>query len=202
MKSQKLGARETEEQGLAGILAPSLKRENSEKDQKPGARETEEQGLAGILAPSPGPRSGAPSEPGAGNPPLGASSGPEHLVSRNERSRCTKCTAASSICYAFLGLQVQRRSPHRPAAPHQVRQRPARAAKPSPFRRSLLIGSAHVPPSRAYIGRLGMCTVKVVPLPGTLSTCTVAWWIISACFTMERPSPVPPTSLERLLSTR
>ena len=46
-------------------------------------------------------------------------SGPDSLFFRNERSRCTKCTAASLI---------------------------------------------------AYIGRLGMRTVKVVPLPGMLST--------------------------------
>ena len=38
-----------------------------------------------------------------------------------------------------------------------ARQRPAHAAKPSP-------------PGSAYIGRLGMRTVKVVPLPGMLST--------------------------------
>ena len=54
-----------------------------------------------------------------GNPPLGVSSGPDSLLSCNERSRCIKCTAASLI---------------------------------------------------AYIGRLGMRTVKVVPLPGMLST--------------------------------
>lgn len=31
-------------------------------------------------------------------------SGPDSLFFRNERSRCTKCTAASSIYYAFFGL--------------------------------------------------------------------------------------------------
>lgn len=41
-------------------------------------------------------------------------------------------------------------------------------AKPSPLRRSLQIGEACA--SRAYIGCLGMRTVKVVPLPGMLST--------------------------------
>ena len=79
-------------------------------------------------------------------------SGPDSLFFRNERSRCTKCTAASSIYYAFLGLQVQRRSPRRPAAP-----RPRGEARTACT-------------SRAYIGRLGMRTVKVVPLPGMLST--------------------------------
>ena len=43
-----------------------------------------------------------------------------------------------------------------------------RPAKPSPLRRSLQIGEARV--SHAYIGRRGMRTVKVVPLPGMLST--------------------------------
>ena len=43
-----------------------------------------------------------------------------------------------------------------PAKPFALRQRPRRPAAPAN--------------SRAYIGRLGMRTVKVVPLPGTLST--------------------------------
>ena len=46
-----------------------------------------------------------------------------------------------------------------------ARQRPAGPAAPSPHRRSLLIGEAC-----AYIGCLGMRTVKVVPLSGMLST--------------------------------
>lgn len=77
-----------------------------------------------------------------------------------------------------------RRSPRRPAAPRKsgnAPRRPAapssgpltpaeptRLAAPSPHRRSLLIGEAYA--SRAYIGCLGMRTVKVVPLPGMLST--------------------------------
>ena len=52
---------------------------------------------------------------------------------------------------------------------HAARQRLASSAKPT------LPGSApqarqRLAKSRAYIGRLGMRTVKVVPLPGTLST--------------------------------
>ena len=115
---------------------------------KTWCKKTEEQGLAGVLAPSLNPQSGAPPNPDTEiwRRRLGP------LFSRNERSRCTKCTAASSLYYAFfLGLQVQR-------------QRPTNAAKPSPARPA--------PPanSHAYIGRRGMCTVKVVPLPGALST--------------------------------
>ena len=56
-----------------------------------------------------------------------------------------------------------------------ARQRPAGPAAPLPHRRSLLIGEARAVRQRltksyAYIGRLGMRTVKVVPLPGMLST--------------------------------
>ena len=151
----------------------------------------------------------------AGHPDLGSWCflRPGTLVFRNERSRCTKCTAASSIYYAFFGAASSkakpappgnaplrsaaprqvRRSPRRPAAPRrpgnalqvrrsprcpaaprrpgnalQVRRSPRCPAAPSPHRRSLLIGEACA--SRAYIGRLGMRTVKVVPSPGMLST--------------------------------
>ena len=63
----------------------------------------------------------------------------------------------------FFGLQVQRRSPHRPAAPHSARQRLAKFGEAHAARQRLA-------KSRGYIGRLGMRTVKVVPLPGMLST--------------------------------
>ena len=42
----------------------------------------------------------------------------------------------------------------------------------------------------------------VVPSPGLLSILIRAWWRIAPCFTMDRPKPVPPVSLEWLLSTR
>ena len=35
-----------------------------------------------------------------------------------------------------------------------------------------------------------------VPFPRALSTSIFASWILAACFTMESPNPVPPTSLE------
>lgn len=123
-------------------------------------------------------RGAAPSpEPDAGNPSLCASSDPDPLFSRNERSRCTKCTAASSLYYAFFGVaslkaapsplvrrpQV-RRSPFRLGSAPFARQRPTNAAKPSPARPAAPANFG------AYIGRRGMRTVKVVPLPGTLST--------------------------------
>lgn len=106
----------------------------------------------------------------AGHPDLGSWCflRPGTLVFRNERSRCTKCTAASSIYYAFFGAASSKAKPTPSGSASQVRQRLAGPAAPSPHRRSLLIGEACA--SCAYIGRLGMRTVKVVPLPGMLST--------------------------------
>ena len=45
-------------------------------------------------------------------------------------------------------------------------------------------------------------TVPATPAPSSLSTVTLASWIRAACLTIDRPSPVPPTSLEWRLSTR
>ena len=64
-----------------------------------------------------------------------------------------------------------------------------------PRKRSLLLRSTR--PSNHSIN----FTVTVVPSSGTLSTVMSAPCRLAACFTMERPSPVPPISLERLLST-
>ena len=49
---------------------------------------------------------------------------------------------------------------------------------------------------------LGNVIVIVVPYFGTLTRWISPLWIAVACFTIESPSPVPPTSLEWLLSTR
>ena len=56
--------------------------------------------------------------------------------------------------------------------------------------------------SRLYSLSFGSVTVMVVPLPKAESTWMVPRWIITACLTMDKPRPVPPTSLDRLLSTR
>ena len=56
--------------------------------------------------------------------------------------------------------------------------------------------------SRLYSLSFGSVTVMVVPLPRVESTWMVPRWIITACLTMDKPRPVPPTSLDRLLSTR
>ena len=52
-KSPRLGAKGTEEQGFAGIRAPSPRRPGVEKVRRLGAKGTKEQGLAGVCAPSP-----------------------------------------------------------------------------------------------------------------------------------------------------
>ena len=48
----------------------------------------------------------------------------------------------------------------------------------------------------------GKVTMMAVPSPGSLSTVRVARWYSALCLTMDRPRPVPPVSLERLLSVR
>ena len=100
---------------------------------------TKEQGFAGSEAPRPKRRSSAPPESDVGDPLRGDSSGPDSLFSRNERSRCTKCTAASFIYYAFFWtISSNRRSLLRwgSALPlvrrPLVRQRPAGPATPTP----------------------------------------------------------------------
>ena len=49
---------------------------------------------------------------------------------------------------------------------------------------------------------MGNVTLIVVPVPGRLETSMPALWSMAACLTMDSPRPVPPTSLEWLLSTR
>ena len=61
-----LGAKGTEEQGLAGFRAPILRRPRGKKPAGLGAKGTEEQGVAGFSAPSPcRPRAKKPAEFGA-----------------------------------------------------------------------------------------------------------------------------------------
>src|SRR5262249_43517452 len=51
-------------------------------------------------------------------------------------------------------------------------------------------------------GPLGRRTVKVVPRPSLLVAATLPCIAWVRCLTMDRPSPVPPISRERALSTR
>ena len=51
-----------------------------------------------------------------------------------------------------------------------------------------------------YCRFLGRTKVIVVPTPGSLSSSTLPLWNSTPCLTMESPSPVPPISLEWLLS--
>jgi hypothetical protein len=50
--------------------------------------------------------------------------------------------------------------------------------------------------------RGGISKRNVLPRPGSLFTVTVPPWSCTMCFTIESPSPVPPFSRERALSTR
>ena len=54
----------------------------------------------------------------------------------------------------------------------------------------------------ASLGGGGIIKEKQLPSPGALSISTCALCRRAACLTMESPNPVPPTSLEWLLSTR
>lgn len=49
---------------------------------------------------------------------------------------------------------------------------------------------------------MGKLTVMQVPSPGTELRSIFAPWRRAACLTMDRPRPVPPSSLERLLFMR
>ena len=48
----------------------------------------------------------------------------------------------------------------------------------------------------------GNVSVISVPCSGSLLTEIVAWWRAAPCLTIDSPSPVPPTALGWLLSTR
>ena len=92
---------------------------------------TKEQGFAGSEAPRPVRRRRF------GPERRGTSPDPNPLFSRNERSRCIKCTAASFIYYAFLDYKFKS------AKPPPLGQRPAprtKAASPAAPRRP---GNAH-----------------------------------------------------------
>lgn len=52
-----------------------------------------------------------------------------------------------------------------------------------------------------YLPLLNVTEIEV-PMFGVLWVEIVALWILAACFTIERPRPVPPISFERLLSTQ
>jgi len=48
----------------------------------------------------------------------------------------------------------------------------------------------------------GRLTRTVVPTSGSLAMCSAPPWAATRCLTMASPSPVPPSSRERALSTR
>jgi len=56
--------------------------------------------------------------------------------------------------------------------------------------------------SHAPLPQVGRRSVKTAPLPGSLATAAVPPWMSAICLTIARPSPVPPSSRLRPLSTR
>src|ERR1017187_6945623 len=54
---------------------------------------------------------------------------------------------------------------------------------------------------RNYLS-VGSVKKNVAPLPGSLFTQTLPPWFCTMCLTMDKPSPVPPCSRDRALSTR
>ena len=60
----------------------------------------------------------------------------------------------------------------------------------------------HLPIEGKAFAHSGKTIVIAVPLPGSLCSSTRALWNCAPCLTMDRPRPVPPTSLLWLLSTR
>ena len=58
------------------------------------------------------------------------------------------------------------------------------------------------PRTRRFYAIAGSVNQKVLPRPGVLSTPIAPPIVSTRCLTIERPSPVPPMSRERPLSTR
>ena len=76
---------------------------------------------------------------------------------------------------------------------------PPAGAKCTAPKLELCILHTHFLPRYASRGKV---TVMAVPLPSVLWSSTRARWNWAACFTIDRPRPVPETSSEWLLSTR
>ena len=83
--------------------------------------------------------------------------------------------------------------------PFHIPYPPAGGAKCTAPKSELCILHTHFLPRYASRGKV---TVMAVPLPSVLWSSTRARWNWAACFTIDRPRPVPETSSEWLLSTR
>jgi hypothetical protein len=116
-------------------------------------------------------------------------------------------TAPSPVCTAFTVSVSERWATNSlsvAAGPLQLydwrmilRLPAAPGLDPSGLRRAFCPGQAE-----AGIFAEGSTTVNVLPLPSWLSTVTVPFMRSITCFTIESPSPVPPTWRDRALSTR
>lgn len=90
-------------------------------------------------------------------------------------------TSLVPLCFCRAGARRRRKSASFQASPHPLN---------TPY------------PSSYQSRSAGKYTAATVPSFTTLSTSISAPCSIAACFTMESPSPVPPISRERPLSTR
>ncbi len=102
------------------------------------------------------------------------------------------------VCFVNAGNAKQ---PSEAVAPRAEGEGPPKPGGPSLsgkyFREELVLdGKERLPP---YAGNTRR---TVVPSPSVLFRETLALWKAAPCFTIESPRPVPPISLEWLLSTR
>src|SRR3990170_7784437 len=75
------------------------------------------------------------------------------------------------------------------------------------IKRKLIGGESLIQRNKIFLihgteGCLGRVNTNRDPFPSLLSTDTLPPWASMMCFTMERPSPVPPNSRDRASSTR
>ena len=104
--------------------------------------------------------------------------------------------APSIHVHLFLGDCLQGAGVSRRELAARARETVVRLHSPASVYERVLTGCAGV------VRWGGKRAVKRLPAPSSLSISSAAWWRASACFTIARPSPVPPVSRERLRSTR
>ena len=112
------------------------------------------------------------------------------------------CTAreATSLPYSFVGVPREFSQPGATLSAGTARQITIYVLhNPIPILKNKPAGRCRSAGQFTYFGNR---TRMVVPSPRRLSTWILALWSRAACLTMLSPRPVPPTSLERLLSTR
>src|SRR4051794_13957735 len=113
--------------------------------------------------------------------------------------------------YGLTPAPRRRRPPHpRAPSPEQIRRRPSvmmRERRATAAHTCATVGGRSRRSTRGDVARApvytrGRVNMKVVPRPRSLSTDTLPPIVSTRCFTIDSPSPVPPTSRERPESTR